>query len=44
MTREREFMMIVRQALLLIVAWIERTYDVKRPAVQATESQGQPAR
>ncbi len=28
--RERRFMMVVRRALLMIVRWIEKEYDVGR--------------
>jgi hypothetical protein len=26
----RDFMVVVRQALLMVVGWIERRYDLKR--------------
>lgn len=32
----REFMVVVRQALLLIVAWIERRYGLRRPPMTDT--------
>lgn len=34
---DREFWLMVRQALLMFVAAIEKRYEIKRPAVDARE-------
>lgn len=36
----RQFMIVVRQALLLIVSWIERHYNLKRSKINASASDG----